>query len=124
MSTHARLTAGIVGAGWIGRQHAEALARRDDVVVGAVCDVDSTRAAELGESTGARVFGDWQSMLEAGGVDVLWVCTPPRSHRAPTLAAFDLGIPVYLEKPVARTLGDARVIAAAALDRRAVCAVG
>ncbi len=124
MSSPATLTAGIVGAGWIGRQHAEALAGRGDVVVGAVCDVDLARATELGDQLGARVFADWQALLEAGGVDVIWVCTPPRSHLAPTLAAFELGIPVYLEKPVARTLEDARAIAAAALERRAVCAVG
>jgi myo-inositol 2-dehydrogenase / D-chiro-inositol 1-dehydrogenase len=124
MTTPSRLTAGIIGAGWIGRQHAEGLARREDVVVGAVCDVDTARASALGESFGAEVFADWQEMLDAGGLDMLWVCTPPRSHRAPAVAAFELGIPVYLEKPVARTLEDARAIAGAARERRAICAIG
>jgi myo-inositol 2-dehydrogenase / D-chiro-inositol 1-dehydrogenase len=124
MNAPARLTAGIIGAGWIGRQHGDALAMRDDVVVGAVCDVDPTRATELGGALGAQVFTDWQGLLDAGGLDVVWICTPPRSHRDPTLAAFELGIPVYLEKPVARTLDDARAIAGAALERRIVCAVG
>ena len=119
-----RLTAGIVGGGWIGRQHAENLAQREDVVVTAVCDLDPSRAAELGASLDARVFSDWRELLGAGGLDVLWVCTPPLAHREPTLAAFELGLPVYLEKPVARTLDDARAIAQAASSEGVVCAVG
>ena len=124
MTASGRLTAGIIGAGWIGRQHVASLARREDVAVGAVCDVDPDRAAALGETVGAQIFGDWQEMLDAGGLDMLWVCTPPLGHRAPALAAFELGIPVYLEKPVARTLEDARAIAGAAEERRAICAIG
>ena len=124
MTTSPRLTAGIIGAGWIGRQHGEALARRGDVRVVAVCDLDADRASELAGALGAEAFSDWQELLAAGGLDLLWVCTPPRGHRAPTVAAFELGIPVYLEKPVARTLDDARAIAGAALEAGAVCAIG
>ena len=60
--------------------------RRDDVVVGAVCDVDTEPGlARSASSFGAQVFGDWQELLDAGGLDMVWVCTPPRSHRAPTV---------------------------------------
>ncbi len=118
------LRAGIVGAGWIGRRHAETLAGRDDVVLAAVCDVDAGRAAQVAGAGGARVFSDWREMLEAGGLDALWVCTPPRAHAGPAVAALDGGLPVYLEKPVARSVDDAAQIVSAALRGRAVCAVG
>jgi len=118
------LRAGIVGAGWIGRRHAETLAGRDDVVLAAVCDVDAGRAAQVAGASGARVFSDWREMLESGGLDALWVCTPPRAHAGPAVAALDGGLPVYLEKPVARSVDDAALIVSAARRGGAVCAVG
>ena len=37
-------------------------------------------------------------------LDALFVCTPPAHHAAPAIAAFERGLAVYLEKPLARTL--------------------
>ena len=46
------LRAGIVGAGWIGRRHAETIAGRDDIGVAAVCDIDLERAGEVAALSG------------------------------------------------------------------------
>jgi predicted dehydrogenase len=54
----------------------------------------------------------------------VFVCTPPLQHREPAVAALERGIHVYLEKPVARGLEDARAIVEAAERAAAVCAVG
>jgi myo-inositol 2-dehydrogenase/D-chiro-inositol 1-dehydrogenase len=118
------LRAGIVGAGWIGERHAETLARRDDVVVTAVCDTDAGRAAAVAALSGAEVFADWRHLLEAAALDLLWVCTPPRAHAGPAIAALERGLPLYLEKPIARSLGDASAITGAAARSGTVCAVG
>jgi len=118
------MRAGLVGAGWIGRQHAETLAGRDDVSVAAVCDTDAGRAAAVAALSGAEVFADWAAMLDAAELDVLWVCTPPLAHAGPAIAALERGLPLYLEKPIARSLDDARLIAAAADRTGTVCAVG
>jgi myo-inositol 2-dehydrogenase/D-chiro-inositol 1-dehydrogenase len=118
------LRAGIVGAGWIGQQHAETLARRDDIAVAAVCDLDAGRAAAVAAASGAEVFADWRQMLDQAALDTVWVCTPPRAHAGPAVTALDLGLALYLEKPIARSLRDARDIAAAAARSGAVCAVG
>lgn len=118
------LRAGIIGAGWIGQRHARTLAARDDITVAAVCDLDGARASALAAATGAQVFADWRQMLETARLDALWVCTPPRAHTGPAVAALDQHIALYLEKPIARTLGDARAIVAAAARSRTVCAVG
>jgi myo-inositol 2-dehydrogenase / D-chiro-inositol 1-dehydrogenase len=123
MSGPALLRAGIIGAGWIGQRHAETLARRDDVEVAAVCDFDRDRAVQVAEANHARVFTDWREMLDAGTLDALWVCTPPRSHVGPAVAALEDGLPVYLEKPIARSPDDAARIVSAA-GSGAVCAVG
>ena len=116
------LRVAILGAGWIAADHAAALARRDDAQVVAVCDLDSARAERL--AAGAAVYGRWEDVLEREHPDAVWVCLPPLAHRAPTVAALEGGIHVYLEKPVARTLDDADAIVAAAERSDAVCAVG
>ena len=118
------LRAGIIGAGWIGRQHAETINGRDDIEVAAVCDTDAERAGEAAALSGARVFSDWRQMLDDAALDVLWVCTPPRTHAAPAVAALDAGLPLYLEKPIARSLDDAAQIVAAADRGTTVCTIG
>jgi myo-inositol 2-dehydrogenase / D-chiro-inositol 1-dehydrogenase len=118
------LRAGIIGAGWIGRLHAQTLARRPDVTVSAVCDLDRALALETAAASGAAVFSDWREMLGTADLDLLWVCTPPAAHAEPAIAWLDRGLPLYLEKPIARSLDDASAIVAAAAGSRAVCAVG
>ena len=118
------LRTGIIGAGWIGQQHAEAIGRRDDAEVSAVCDVDAERAAQVAGLSDAQVFSDWRQMLDSAALDALWVCIPPRAHAAPAVAALDAGLPLYLEKPIARTLTDAAEIVAAAARGTTVCTIG
>ncbi len=118
------LAAGIIGAGWIGRRHATTLARRDDVAVRAVCDPDLGRAQAVAADSGGEVFSDWHEMLEKVPLDAVWVCTPPRAHADPAIACLGRGLALYLEKPIARSVDDARAIVAAAGQGRAVCAVG
>lgn len=124
MNADRPLRAGIIGAGWIGRAHAQTLARRLDVTVAAVCDLDGALAAEAAALSGAAVFSDWRQMLDTAELDLLWVCTPPAAHAEPAIAWLDRGLPLYLEKPIARSLDDASAIVAAAARGGGVCAVG
>ncbi|HEY2550827.1 MAG TPA: Gfo/Idh/MocA family oxidoreductase [Streptosporangiaceae bacterium] len=118
------LRAGLIGAGWIGQFHAETISARPDVTLTAVCDLDPERAGEAAAASGAEVFADWRQMLGSAELDALWVCTPPALHLEPAIAALQRGLPLYLEKPVARTLDDAKVIVAAAAASGTVCAIG
>jgi predicted dehydrogenase len=118
------LRVAIVGAGWIGGAHAALLDTISSVRLVAVCDPDLTRASALTQPRGARAYEDWETMLARERLDAIWICTPPRAHRGPVLAALDAGIHVYLEKPIARTLPEAEAIDRAAAVGRAVCAVG
>jgi len=112
----------MIGAGWIAAEHAATLRRLDGVELAAVCDIDEARARGLAGD--AAVYTDWRELLERESPDAVFVCTPPRAHREATVAALELGVHVYLEKPVARGLDDARAIVDAAVTSDAVCAVG
>jgi predicted dehydrogenase len=118
------MAVGIVGAGWIAKEHYRILESLAGVDVVAVCDVDRERAEALASGTGARIYLDWQDLLDREDLAALVVCTPPLSHREPAIAALDRGLPVYLEKPIARTREDAAAIVAAAKRTGTVCAIG
>jgi myo-inositol 2-dehydrogenase/D-chiro-inositol 1-dehydrogenase len=113
---------GVIGAGWIAEEHVAILRRLDGVELVAVCDVDEARARELGGD--AAAYTDWRELLDGESPDAVFVCTPPMLHREMTVEALGRGIHVYLEKPVARGLEDARAIVVAAAASDAVCAVG
>src|SRR4029077_3966009 len=114
---------GLIGCGWIAETHLESLSTLAEEVA-CVCDPDPGRLAWATGATGAEGFGDWESLLERGRPDAVFVLTPPRLHREVTVAALGLGIPVYLEKPVARDLDEARAIVEAVARTGVVCAIG
>jgi predicted dehydrogenase len=115
---------GMIGAGWIAQEHARVLDSLPDADLVAVCDLDRERAEALAQPAGARAYLDWRALLDAEDLGALIVCTPPMSHREPAIAALDRGLPLYLEKPIARTAEDAAEIVAAAERTGTVCAVG
>jgi predicted dehydrogenase len=115
---------GFVGAGAVARHHLGVIARRSDVEVAAVCDLDAQQARAAAEATGARAYADWRAMLDTESLEALIVCTPPEAHVEPTVAALAHGTAAYVEKPLARTLADGLRIVAAWEDSEAVCAVG
>jgi myo-inositol 2-dehydrogenase / D-chiro-inositol 1-dehydrogenase len=114
--------AAVIGAGWIAEEHAAILRRFDGVELAAVCDLDLDRARTIAGN--APVYADWHDLLDRESPDCVFVCTPPLHHREPAVEALGRGIHVYLEKPIARGLEDARAIVDAAESGTAVCAVG
>jgi myo-inositol 2-dehydrogenase / D-chiro-inositol 1-dehydrogenase len=115
---------GMIGLGWIGEAHLTDLAARPDVRIAAVCDLDEGLVADRAGRFGAAGHTDPATMLAEHELDALWVCTPPQHHLAGVRLAAGHGVPVYLEKPVARDLADATAIAELVERTGLVCAVG
>jgi predicted dehydrogenase len=113
----------IAGAGAIARTHAGHLEELGHELA-AACDPVVDRARGLAGPSGGRAYAELDEMLTAERPDAVLVCSPPTHHAQAALAAFARGIPVYLEKPLARSLDDGRAIAAAWRERGCVCAVG
>lgn len=118
----AAVRVGIVGAGWMAQEHARVLGSIEGVELAAVCDVDVERARAL--AGGAPVYDDWRRLLEEEELGALFVAVPPLAHRDPAVATLERGVPLYLEKPIARTREDAARIVEAARSTGTVCAVG
>ena len=102
----------LIGAGGIARTaHLpgfEAVAPRIEIV--AALDSDPN----VGPIDGLPLFRDQPSLLAAGRLDFIDVCTPPSSHLPLALWALENGLHVLCEKPVAVTRADADTLATAA----------
>ena len=94
------LSAAIVGTGFIARVHARAL-RELGVPTVAVCGRTRAAADAWAAELGGSAFDNLDSMLEAGGFDVLHVCTPNALHAEQALLALSRGVHVICEKPLA-----------------------
>ena len=106
----------VVGAGRIGSNHAEIVARRiPGVRLAAVCDVSAEAAKGLAERLGAPVaVSDPEEVLARPEIGGVLVTAPAREHTALVVAAAEAGKHVFVEKPMAVTLHDAdRAIRAA-----------
>jgi len=116
-----QLAIGLVGAGFVGSVHARAYAGIPlafghvvDPVVKLVVDSSERSARGLAEWFGIdRWTTDWSAAIEDSDIDVIDICTPPNTHREIGLAALGAGKHVYCEKPLGRSVEDARVLAAA-----------
>src|SRR6266571_2473821 len=107
------LRVGILGAGHMGRTHAELLARDGRVRITGVADADDARARQLASALGTTACRDHEALLKIG-IDLLVVTTPNRFHAEASLAALGRGVGVLCEKPMAISLPDARTVCEAA----------
>lgn len=106
------LKIGIIGCGGIANgKHLPSLSQLSEVQLVAFCDIVEERAvkaaAEYG-SPGAKVYTDYQKLLQESDVDVIHVCTPNDSHAEITVASLESGRHVMCEKPMAKTAAQAR----------------
>jgi UDP-N-acetyl-2-amino-2-deoxyglucuronate dehydrogenase len=100
-----KLKFAIVGCGRIATRHAEHINRLG--LLQAVCDIVESRAKELGQKYGAKVYDDYVKMLEnEADLDLIAVCTPNGLHAEHSIRAFRHGFHVLCEKPMAISVID------------------
>jgi phthalate 4,5-cis-dihydrodiol dehydrogenase len=108
------LRVAVVGAGYIGADHAAAYARQDDAELVAIVDNDPARAAALVARFGGTAVADLDALLTGARPDAVSVCVPTGLHRPIVERLAAAGIHVLLEKPMAPTVADCDAIEAAA----------
>lgn len=97
---------GIIGAGGMGRSHANQLKQMPDVEITGICDINEERAHALASQVNATVYTDYRDLLSTD-IDAVWVCTPDFAHRQPVIAAAEAGKHIFCEKPIAVKMEDA-----------------
>ena len=110
-----RLQVGVIGCGGMATGHMRALVRMaeaDNVRVAAVCDVWQKRLDMAADLTKGTPFKDYRSLLQSKDVDYVLIATPEHWHAQMTLDAADAGKHIYCEKPMTRTVEQAKRVVA------------
>ena len=109
---------GIIGMGNIGAFHAAYLleGKVAGAQLAAVCSTSPHKLADYSQK-GVRVFGDGEELVRSGSVDAVLIATPHFQHAALGIAAFNAGLHVLVEKPIAAQKADAEALIAAARAR-------
>ena len=103
-----RLQIGIIGAGRIGRVHAESLAFRiPEAAAAAIADINGEAAREVAEHCGIpRVVTESSEILSDPAIDAVLICSPTETHANLIVGAARAGKHIFCEKPIDHSLSN------------------
>jgi predicted dehydrogenase len=125
---------GLIGAGFIGRNHFNQYEKMPERVAVILCDKEPDRregdwskvGGNIADSKGSKRdvsrlqrYSDWKELIADPNVDAVDICTPTPLHREITVAALAAGKHVLCEKPMAVTVEDCDAMLAAAAKSKA-----
>ena len=104
-----KISAALIGTGFMGKVHAENLRRLGSVEISAVAASDDAKAHRFGASIGvSRTTGDYRILLQDDAIDAVHVLTPNALHYPMCLDALQAGKHVLCEKPFTLDVSQAR----------------
>ncbi|TWT82532.1 Inositol 2-dehydrogenase [Planctomycetes bacterium CA13] len=124
-SPNARLQMASIGIGGKGDSDSRDAASHGQMV--AICDVDKNRlSSALKRFPGAKGFTDYREMLDqmGGSIDAVTVSTPDHMHAPASLMAMRMGIHCFCQKPLTRTIYEARLVAKVAREQKVATQMG
>jgi len=119
-----KLNVASIGVGGQGGGNTRSMAGENLV---ALCDADERRAAEnFQRFPDAKRFADFRKMFDKmhAQIDAVVVSTPDHTHAVACMAAMKLGKHVYCEKPLTRTVHEARLLRLTAKEQNVVTQMG
>ena len=124
VSPNEKLNIGVIGAGGKGTADSEGVMSENIV---ALCDVDErTLRARKGRFPKAQTFSDYRVMLEKVGdkLDAVTVSTPDHHHFPASMLAMQLGLHVYVQKPLAHSVWQAREMLKLSREKKVITQMG
>ncbi len=112
----------VLGAGHMGRYHAEKLAARSDCKLVAVADLDTARAQAIAGKHACPAFSDYRKAI--GLADAAVVSVPTERHHEVAGACLEAGLHVLVEKPIAVDLAQSESLVSLARSKNLVLRVG
>lgn len=120
-----QLRIGVIGLGWFGEIHCETIIGVPNIELAALCTRTPERLSEMGEKFGVKkLYADYTQMLADPDIDAVSICTMWDQHTQPAIDALNAGKHVFLEKPIASTVEDARKITAASKGSKGILFIG
>lgn len=104
-----KLRIGVIGYGFMGKMHAGIFHSLPQTELVAISDVDASRFQEA-PIEGIKFYSDFNDLLADKSIDAVSICVGDKVHLLPAVAAAQAGKHIFLEKPIALDMDDARKI--------------
>ncbi len=98
----------IIGAGLQARRRAPVIQEAPDAEIVVITAKEKAHAEPMARKMGCEAGEGWKAVVTRSDVDAVLVCTPPDIHAAISIAAMKSGKNVLCEKPLARTIPEAK----------------
>ena len=122
-----KLNIATIGVGGMGGNNTRRCADAGENII-ALCDVDEKLPGTVNvfnEYPDAKKYKDFRKMLEEmKNIDAVIVATPDHTHTVAAMAAMQMGKHVYVQKPLTRTVYEARKLTEAARKYKVVTQMG
>lgn len=116
---------GFIGTGGIANHHLKNLVQMDGVEMASFYDVDLQRAQKAASAhAGAKAYDSIDEMLDAGGLDGVYVCVPPLAHGDAEFKLIERNLPFLVEKPLGIDRGVPAEIARKVSGGKLITSVG
>ncbi|HXJ38614.1 MAG TPA: Gfo/Idh/MocA family oxidoreductase, partial [Bryobacteraceae bacterium] len=99
----------------------DGIASHPKVQLACLAEVDSSRLDRVKQKyPDARIYQDWREMLrkERGQIDAACVGTPDHMHAPQAISSMRMGLPVYVQKPLAHDIHEIRTMMAMAREKK------
>ncbi len=117
-----KLRASVIGAGYLGKFHAEKYAALDNVELIGVVDVDRAKTEEIATRFKVPAFTDYRELLR--DLDLVSIVVPTDKHYAIAKDCLEHGIHVFVEKPITQTVAEAQELVELSRARELTLQVG
>ncbi|MBU1713569.1 MAG: Gfo/Idh/MocA family oxidoreductase [Proteobacteria bacterium] len=117
-----KLRVGVVGAGYLGKFHADKYSQMDDVELVGIADSDRVQAEIVSKKVQTNVYTDYRDLI--GKVDAVSVVVPTPAHYKVSKDFLENDIDVLIEKPITTTLREADELISISEARGLIIQVG
>ena len=116
------LRVAVIGAGYLGRFHAQKYAAAVDAELVAVCDIVENAGRAVAAECETQFFSDYRELV--GLVDAVGIAASTLAHFEISRFFLEQGVHVFVEKPMTQTSAEAAELTQLALDRGLKLQVG
>jgi predicted dehydrogenase len=121
-SPNEKLNLGIIGVAARGGANLKGVSSENIVVL---CDIDQERLAEAHKAhPQAKTCEDFRRVIDHPGLDAVVISTPDHMHAIPAVQAMKAGLDVYVEKPLAHSVHEVRVMRETAAKHNRITQMG
>src|SRR6266850_4490049 len=126
LSANDKLNVAFIGVAGRGGNNLSEILQAEDVNVAALCDVDEKNLNSVGAHyPSAKRYRDFRKLLESEkSLDAVVISIPDHNHAPASMMAIKLGRHVYCEKPLTRTVKEARALTLAAREAKVATQMG